>query len=533
MPKFKIFYSWQSDLPGNKTKFFIRECIDDAIAFAEESEAIEAERDEATKDTTGSPHIVTTLFSKIDECDLFIADVSLCFTGDVKKEQDGQEIVKHAPNPNVLLELGYAVKTLGWDRVICLCNTDFGSDYPFDIAQNRRTSYNLEGKDKKIVRQEVAKIICSNIQTLKGQPARAKAGLATHIIGTYDFDQKNVTEALVALDIGKSESYLLHNEELLADSKDLLYEIQDITDKMMAVKEEEIKATIAHVDIPVIPVLENKWQETQGISKEWVHAFTRSYKTSETPVVWEDKEQDRERIKKWLDTEVDDAFFELGGLKKVIQMLNLNGAIYKGTDEEMIKYKKLHELSYKLLLLEVRTQYLKTFDGMVFIPLAIQNVSSVSDSDIHIVLNVEIGSIVEPNEHLICEELNGTQGMLCRDDEKEIGIIEELFLLQEDGIIHVEEGKWVPTRPKTPIITLQGLQQPDKTEEDYKSELREFIASIEGRGYYEFDVEKLRPNECRWFETGILIRPNDGHVVVSYRIYSSHSSGELSGRLVM
>ena len=30
MPTFKIFYSWQSDLPGNKTRNFIRNCIDDA-----------------------------------------------------------------------------------------------------------------------------------------------------------------------------------------------------------------------------------------------------------------------------------------------------------------------------------------------------------------------------------------------------------------------------------------------------------------------------------------------------------------------
>ena len=70
MSKFKIFYSWQSDLPGNKTRNFIRDCIDEAIDLAEESEAIEAERDEATKDTTGSPNIVTTLFSKIDDTNL-------------------------------------------------------------------------------------------------------------------------------------------------------------------------------------------------------------------------------------------------------------------------------------------------------------------------------------------------------------------------------------------------------------------------------------------------------------------------------
>ena len=43
MQKFKIFYSWQSDLPGNKTKNFIRECIDEAIDLAQETEAFEAE----------------------------------------------------------------------------------------------------------------------------------------------------------------------------------------------------------------------------------------------------------------------------------------------------------------------------------------------------------------------------------------------------------------------------------------------------------------------------------------------------------
>ena len=151
MRKFKIFYSWQSDLPKKQTRNFIRECIDEAIDLAEESETIEAERDEATKDTTGSPNIVTTLFSKIDECDLFIADISLCFSSDTTES-------KKSPNPNVLLELGYAVKTLGWDKVICLCNTDFGKEYPFDIAHNRITCYSLEGKNEKEIQNYVASV---------------------------------------------------------------------------------------------------------------------------------------------------------------------------------------------------------------------------------------------------------------------------------------------------------------------------------------------------------------------------------------
>ena len=152
MNKFKVFYSWQSDLPKDLTRNFIRKCIDEAIDLAEESEAIEAVRDEATTGVTGSPNIVTTLFDKIDGCDLFIADISLCFA-------EIQNNKKKSPNPNVMLELGYAVKRLGWERIICLCNVDFGSEYPFDIAHNRITGYSLVGKSKKEVEGELAKII--------------------------------------------------------------------------------------------------------------------------------------------------------------------------------------------------------------------------------------------------------------------------------------------------------------------------------------------------------------------------------------
>lgn len=225
MKKFKIFYSWQSDLPGNKTKNFIRECIDEAIDLAQESEAIEAERDEATKGITGSPNIVTTLFSKIDSCDLFIADLSLCFTEDGRSE-------KKSPNPNVLVELGYAVKSLGWEHVICLCNTDYGDKYPFDIAHNRITDFSLEGKNKSEIKSYIAKIIFKNIRDIRKHPLRPKEGIASHIIGTYDFKNKKVINSLVPVDISKQESYVLHNKELLEEARELIFDIQELTDRM-------------------------------------------------------------------------------------------------------------------------------------------------------------------------------------------------------------------------------------------------------------------------------------------------------------
>lgn len=308
MEKFKIFYSWQSDLPGNRTRNFIRECIDEAIDLAQESEAVEAERDEATTGTTGSPNIVTTLFSKIDNCDLFIADLSLCFTED-------QNHRKRSPNPNVMLELGYAVKALGWERVICLCNVDFGTEYPFDIEHNRITNFSLEGKSKKEVKADIAKVIFINIRDIRKQVPRAKQGMATHIVGTYDFNCKKVITELLPIEIRKQESYILHNEALLDEAKELITEIERLTNKTTIAQN---VAGEPSVELSEQPTLSDTHQPQFS---EMIHLMGESYKASETPVVWKDKKDDCERIKRWLGIDVPDNFFDLGSLKKLFNCL--------------------------------------------------------------------------------------------------------------------------------------------------------------------------------------------------------------------
>lgn len=522
MGKFKIFYSWQSDLPVNKTRNFIRECIDEAIDLAQESEAVEAERDEATTGTTGSPNIVTTLFSKIDDCDLFIADLSLCFTENQKKE-------KKSPNPNVMLELGYAVKTLGWERVICLCNTDYGDKYPFDIAHNRITDFSLEGKSKKEVKGDIAKIIFTNIRDIRKQPPRAKSGVATHIIGSYNFESHQVTRALVPIEINKQESFVLHNKDLLNEANTLLTEIQELTNRIKVIEAEEDNFQAMLTKQP------ESTAQIQYQLPDVVHAMAESYKASEETVTWKNMEDDKALIKHWLGTDVSDKFFDMGGLKQVVQ--SLENPSLNGTDDEKAKYEKLQMLLYKLTLLDVRTNYIKTFEGMYFIPLAIQNISAMQDENIHVVVKIEIGEIVEPDEQLIWEEYQGLQGLLCRndDDKNDIGVIAELFMLPEDGVIHTEDAPYDPAKymPKTPVYNGYGFSQPDKTEGDYKQELAEFIASTGGRGYYEFDIVSLHPSECRWLCYGMLVRPINGEVKLNYQIHSKYSMGDLSGILEM
>ena len=519
MRKFKIFYSWQSDLPGSQTRNIIRDCIDEAIDLAEESEAIEAERDEATKDTTGSPNIVTTLFSKIDDCDLFIADVSLCFTSNTI---DG----KKSPNPNVLLELGYAVKTLGWERVICLCNTDFGDSYPFDIAHNRITGYSLEGKKEKEVRNYLRKIIFANIRNLRNAPLRGKAGEATHILGTYDYEERIVKRTLVPIDITQRERYLLHNTELLADARVLFDQIQ------------RLNSTIEnHPIASIVDAAPPSKSSSINLKINGLDAPDKILMATETPAVWQHTDVDAKLIKEFLGIDVSEDFFFLGDLKYATCGLTpiSSSPRLKGSETEKEKYKKLHQLSYCLTRLEMRTNYLKTFEGMLFIPIAIQNISTLQDENIRVVLYVENAEIIEPTEGLIWSEYDSIQGLLCKndDDDNDVGIICELFSLNEDGIIHTEDIPYNPERyePRIPILTASGFGYPQKSEKDYALELQEFIASANGVEYYEFDISNLRPGECKWLCSGILVKPTSDSIRINYQIHSTHSTGNLSGTL--
>lgn len=181
--------------------------------------------------------------------------------------------------------------------------------------------------------------------------------------------------------------------------------------------------------------------------------------------------------------------------------------------------------------------FVSTFKGFLFIPLAIQNISEKSDEKIRIVVNVECGEIIEPDKNLICNELQGAQWIICKDDddENDIGVVAELFSIPEDDIIQTEAPPFYHSTPapQIPVFTGNGLvlSRPQKTEDDYEDELREYISSTEGRGYYEYNVRQLRPRECCWLSTGMLIKPKDEGVVINYQIYSSHSSGDICGKL--
>jgi hypothetical protein len=132
-----IFFSWQSDLPNATNRGFIQTALENAasIIASDQTVTIEPVIDRDTLGVPGSPDIAHTILSKITASDAFVADVSIV----------ARDTKRAVPNPNVLIELGYALKALGHERVIMVFNRAFGKieELPFDLRARRVLTYEM------------------------------------------------------------------------------------------------------------------------------------------------------------------------------------------------------------------------------------------------------------------------------------------------------------------------------------------------------------------------------------------------------
>ena len=151
-----VFYSWQSDLPNATNRGFIQKALENAAKFIARDESIEVEPviDRDTSGVPGAPDIADTIFKKIERSDVFVCDVSII------NQNSGS---RPTPNPNVLIELGYALNALGSERVIMVMNTAFGdlSQLPFDLRMRRVMTYHMpkENQDRATERRKLERRI--------------------------------------------------------------------------------------------------------------------------------------------------------------------------------------------------------------------------------------------------------------------------------------------------------------------------------------------------------------------------------------
>lgn len=188
-----VFFAWQLDTPAEHNKKFIWEALKEAAqrsnTAAEPELSPRPETD--TQGVPGSPNIVQTIFERIRESSIFVADLS--FVGSTAKN-------KRISNPNVLIELGYAARSIGWERTILVLNEAFGpgEDLPFDILQHRwPIEYRLT---------EETKVGSKRFETLA-------SALAAAICDCQQYSLNRAADMAAALDTATLD-FVAHNENV-------------------------------------------------------------------------------------------------------------------------------------------------------------------------------------------------------------------------------------------------------------------------------------------------------------------------------
>lgn len=136
-----IFYSWQSDIAFNNQS--IRDSLRAAITDMENIPGNpQFNLIDSTSNLIGSTHIPESILRDIAASDIFICDLTI-----VGKGISNDRMI---PNPNVLIELGYALSQLTWYRTIVIFNEHFGEvkrDLPFDIEKRSVLTAMIRDKD--------------------------------------------------------------------------------------------------------------------------------------------------------------------------------------------------------------------------------------------------------------------------------------------------------------------------------------------------------------------------------------------------
>ena len=525
-----IFYSWQSDLPGNETRNIIQDGIKDAVRLLRDTVDIEADRD--TKGEYGSPDIVNTIFSKIDECDIFVADVSAVCKYEVT-DKDGNVKTKYMPNPNVMLELGYATHVVGWENVICVLNSDYGApgDMPFDIASRRLTPFSLkDGSSKGNAKRFVKSVIQETVEHILENGKRVKSGFSNLRIGTYI--DGTICNKVTPYSIASSAKYLANKKLAIDECIKLFEELKSI----------KLSACTSEPD--------DTLEDSESTSPEFITTKNGSvltpiksplnvnlFKAQRVSV----KEDDRIRVcdfaKQYLsiDIEKDDDIFEMGNLKQKFSIGVPSSYELFGEPEEKDKYNKLMSLEYRLHKINMHDWYITTFDGCLLIPLAIVNESTIPDEDIDIFISLDEtkAQVVLPSKTLINPEMQGLEGLLYDD-----GIIKNLLMMPEsadvsyDTDISYNLADSLAQNQAAVRAQFGGNGRPNYNADDYERELSKYIATPNANNEFTFSIGSLRAKEKKWIGAALLLKPLAESFEIKYSIKSKKSDGSLNGTII-
>lgn len=167
-----VFYAWQADTAPKTCRNLIESALQRALKQIATDAVIEAairedlELDKDTKGVPGTPPVVDTIFRKIDAAAVFVSDLTFVGT-----RINGRP----TPNPNVLIEYGWALRSLGHPHIVAVMNTAYGKptreNLPFDLGHLRLPILydcpeDADDEKRKAAREELARDLAVAIRTV-------------------------------------------------------------------------------------------------------------------------------------------------------------------------------------------------------------------------------------------------------------------------------------------------------------------------------------------------------------------------------
>ena len=530
-----IFYSWQSDLPGSETRNIIQDSIKDAVRLLRDTVDIEADRD--TKGEFGSPDIAQTIFSKIDDCNIFVADVSAVCRYEAT-DKDGNKKVKYMPNPNVMLELGYATHVVGWDNVICVLNADYGApeDMPFDIASRRLTPFSLkDGKSKGEIKRYIKGVIQDTVENILENGKRVKTGFSDLRLGCYD--DGSISNMLHPIEVSNSVSFVKHKTQILDESLKLVEQIRSmkITEPSELLNTEEASNADEKQTSNATAIIRKDGSVLTPVTSS---LKLNLFKLQRVHIKDEDRNTIIELCKNYLGIDIyeDTDFFNIGNLERKYDLMSSYS--YEGTKDEENKYDSIMMLEYNLHRVRMLDWYATTFDGLFFIPLAIENASKVYDEDVDVYVKINKGvvEVIIPSKELINPDMRGLEGLIYEED-----VIKELLMMPESSDITYDTDisytladslaeSQASVRAQFSGAGING--NPRYNSDDYGREITKYIAMPKAKSNdieFEFSIGSLRAKEKKWLGPALLVNPLTDSFHIEYSIKSKNSDGDLSG----
>ncbi|MGB6541214.1 MAG: hypothetical protein WBF03_10105 [Xanthobacteraceae bacterium] len=162
MKQFVVFYAWQSDTVERLNRHLIRFALNLAAKNISDDPVlrVRARIDADTEGILGHVPVTDTILKKIAACDAFVPDLTF-----VAVTKAGKLI----PNPNVMLEYGFALRAKSYSVMIPVMNTAYGpaEKLPFDMAHLRHPlQYRLPATAENSERRTVRKALTEEFERI-------------------------------------------------------------------------------------------------------------------------------------------------------------------------------------------------------------------------------------------------------------------------------------------------------------------------------------------------------------------------------